>query len=170
MQALNIPKITIPYHMEKHFINRHSLEEQDERPQFWMRVVRCHTSAVHRQIHKTCLIWPGRIGCRCSTPRACSIGAASWGLLYSKTLLKWPISKNFDPRTGTQCTYSILGSRKYHWPVLRVPFGGDIHLFLICEEIPNQILWITKYLDSGLNSDLIKKKNCRNRMCLDCYR
>ena len=111
MQALNIPKITIPYHMEKHFINRHSLEEQEERPQFWMRVVRCHTSAVHRQIHKTCLIWPGRIGCRCSTPRACSIGAASWGLLYSKTLLKWPISKSFDPRTGTQCTYSILGSR-----------------------------------------------------------
>ena len=45
-------------------------EEQEERPQFGMRVVRCHTSAVHRQIHKTCLIWPGRIGCRCSNPRA----------------------------------------------------------------------------------------------------
>ena len=42
-------------HMEKHFINSHSGEE--ERPQFGMRVVRYHTSAVHRQIHETCLIW-----------------------------------------------------------------------------------------------------------------
>ena len=42
-------------HMEKHFINSHSMEE--ERPQFGMRVVRHHTSAVHRQIHEACLIW-----------------------------------------------------------------------------------------------------------------
>ena len=28
--------------------------------------------------------------------------------------------------------------------------------------MPNQTLWITKYLDSGLNSDLIKKKACPN--------
>ena len=42
-------------HMEKHFINSHSGEE--ERPQFGMRVVRYHTSAVHRQIHEACLIW-----------------------------------------------------------------------------------------------------------------
>ena len=41
--------------MEKHFINSHSGEE--ERPQFGMRVVRYHTSAVHRQIHEACLIW-----------------------------------------------------------------------------------------------------------------
>ena len=41
--------------MEKHFTNSHSGEE--ERPQFGMRVVRYHTSAVHRQIHEACLIW-----------------------------------------------------------------------------------------------------------------
>ena len=42
-------------HMMKHFINSHSQDE--ERPQFGMRVVRHHTSAVHRQIHEACLIW-----------------------------------------------------------------------------------------------------------------
>ena len=57
---------------------------------------------------------------------------------------------------------TLRGSQKYHWPVLRVPFGGDIHLFLICEEIPNQILWITKYLYSGFNSDLLKKKKSKS--------
>ena len=41
--------------MEKHFTNSHSGEE--ERPQFGMRVVRYHKSAVHRQIHEACLIW-----------------------------------------------------------------------------------------------------------------
>ena len=56
-------------------------------------------------------------------------------------LLKWPIGKNADPKT-----------------VLRVLMGEIFTFFLICEEIPNQILWVTKYLDSGLNSDLLKKK------------
>ena len=41
--------------MEKYFITSHNQEE--ERPQFGMRVVIYHTSAVHRQIHETCLIW-----------------------------------------------------------------------------------------------------------------
>ena len=45
-------------------------------------------------------------------------------------LLKWQSGKSFDQRT----------------------------FFLICEEIPNQILWITKYLDLRLISDLFKKK------------
>ena len=42
-------------HMVKHFTNSH--REDQERPQFGMRVVRFHTSAVHRQIHEACLIW-----------------------------------------------------------------------------------------------------------------
>ena len=41
---------------------------------------------------------------------------------------------------------------------LRVEFLGENHLFLICEKVPNQTLWISYYLDSGLNSDLFKKK------------
>ena len=42
-------------HMMKHFTNSHS--QDGERPQFGMRVVRYHTSAVHRQIHEACMIW-----------------------------------------------------------------------------------------------------------------
>ena len=42
-------------HMVKHFTSSH--REDQERPQFGMRVVRYHTSAVHRQIHEACLIW-----------------------------------------------------------------------------------------------------------------
>ena len=41
--------------MMKHFTNSHSQDE--ERLQFGMRVVRYHTSAVHRQIHEACMIW-----------------------------------------------------------------------------------------------------------------
>ena len=41
--------------MVKHVTSSHS--EDQERPQFGMRVVRYHTSALHRQIHEASLIW-----------------------------------------------------------------------------------------------------------------
>ena len=41
-------------HMVKHFTSSHS--EDQERPQFGMRVVRFHTSAVHKKMHEACLI------------------------------------------------------------------------------------------------------------------
>ena len=41
--------------MVKHLTSSH--REDRERPQFGMRVVRYHTSALHRQIHEACLIW-----------------------------------------------------------------------------------------------------------------
>ena len=64
------------------------------------------------------------------------------------------------PREGV---YYILSgtprsTRKCFWSNLRVEFLGENHLLLICGKIPNQTFWITKYLDSGLNSDLFKKK------------
>ena len=70
--------------------------------------------------------------------------------------------------------YILLGTprspQKCFWSGLRVEFSGENHLLLICGKIPNQTFWITKYLDSGLNSDLFKKKICPNRTCLDCFR
>ena len=103
----------------------------------------------------------------------------SWIFLKIPNRKSCDISQNI-PRGHTkfltrELVYYILfgtlrGSQKYHWPVLRVPLGVDNYLSLICEEIPDQILWLTKYLDSGLNSDLIKIFFCPNRMCLDCYR
>ena len=53
---------------------------------------------------------------------------------------------------------------------LRVEFLGENHVLLICGNIPNQTFWITKKMDSWLNSDLFKKKVCPNRTCLDCFR
>ena len=61
-------------------------------------------------------------------------------------------------------------TQKYFWSNLRVEFLGENHLLLICGNIPNQTFWITKKLDSWLNSDLFKKKVCPNRTCLDCFR
>ena len=48
--------------------------------------------------------------------------------------------------------------QKCFWPHLRVEFSEENHLLLICGKMPNQTLWITKYFNSGLNSDLLKKK------------
>merc|ERR1712051_205643 len=45
---------------------------------------------------------------------------------------------------------------------LRVEFSGENHLFLICGKMPNQTLQLTKYLDSGRNSDQFKKKNSKS--------
>ena len=61
-------------------------------------------------------------------------------------------------------------AQKCFWSNLRVEFLGENHLLLICGKIPNQTFWITKYLESGLNFDLFKKKVCPNRTCLDCFR
>ena len=60
--------------------------------------------------------------------------------------------------------------QKCFWPHLRVEFSGENHLLLICGKIPNQTVWITKNLDSWLNSDLFKKKVGPNRTCLDSFR
>ena len=64
--------------------------------------------------------------------------------------------------TGEVVYYILSGTprapQKCFWPHLRVEFSGENHLLLICGKMPNQTWWITKYLDSGLNSDLFKKK------------
>ena len=64
--------------------------------------------------------------------------------------------------TGEVVYYILSGTprapQKCFWSDLRVEFSGENHLFLISGKMTNQTLWITKYLDSGLNSDLFKKK------------
>ena len=53
--------------------------------------------------------------------------------------------------TGEVVYYILTGTprapQKYYWSGLRVEFSGENHLFLICGKMPNQTLWITKYLD-----------------------
>ena len=58
--------------------------------------------------------------------------------------------------TGEVVYYILTGTprapQKCYWSGLRVEFSGENHLFLICGKMPNQTLWITKYLELGLNS------------------
>ena len=64
--------------------------------------------------------------------------------------------------TGEVVYYILSGTsrapQKCFWSHLRVEFSGENNLLMICGKMPNQTWWITKYLDSGLNSDLFKKK------------
>ena len=53
-------------------------------------------------------------------------------------------------------------TQKCFWTGLRVEFSGENHLLLICDKMPNQTLQLTRYLDSGWNSDLFLKKVCPN--------
>ena len=70
--------------------------------------------------------------------------------------------------TGEVVYYILSGTprapQKCFWSDLRVEFSGENHLLLICVKMPNQTLQLTRYLDSGLNSDLFKKstKGSRN--------
>ena len=112
-----------------------------------------------------------------------AISTTTWVTKYSQVLKINIIYDTRHPSWMGQSTilatwevvYYILSGtprslQKCFWPHLRVEFSGENHLLLICGKIPNQTVWITKNLDSWLNSDLFKKKVCPNRTCLDSFR
>ena len=78
-------------------------------------------------------------------------------------LLNGPLTKNCDRRSGILNTVrDPRAPQKCFWSDLRVEFSEENHLLLICVKMPNQTLQLIRYLDSGWNSDLFKKKVCPN--------
>ena len=127
--------------------------------------------------------WCGDI-CKCDGYSCLCWGHLNWeGYCKCKTITSSSVINTAHPSwmghlpkivTGEVVYYILSGTprapQKCFWSHLRVEFSGENHLFLICGKMPNQTLWITKYLDSGLNSDLFRKKKIPNRTFLDCYR
>ena len=94
---------------------------------------------------------------------------ADWWLLLSCTfsiqftpLLNGPISKNHDQRSGI---LHIVRDPKGYPKMLSVKSESSVFRrktpFFDLWKNAKPALWITKYLDSGMNSDLFKKINIK---------